>query len=534
MSYSNDLTPLWLEIPARKARRPLRRDLAVDVAVIGGGVTGLTTAYLLAKAGADVAVFEAGRIGGGESGRSAGHLSHFWDYLPTDLARRYDEATVKAVWDGLAQAIEMVDGIVQQEALACDFARVPGYLYTADPTHLEMLEAIARIARRLGYEADQTRPLDLPFSPVSILRLGCQARIHPVRYLSGLAERLTHLGVPIYEETPIQDIEATAPVRLKTARGTEVFCEKVAVASHVPFNNRLSLHAKQTAYRTYMLGFRVRSGDFPDALFRDTHSPHHYMHLQRHATHDVLLVGGENHKTGHVDGHEHPFDRLNHYARRYLRIRGEELYRWSSQVLEPIDGLPLIGTSPDGKNEFVATGFSGEGLAMGTLAAHMLAERLLGRTTPWDERFDPHRSILHGVRDFVSENVDTLACIVRDRLTNGGEERSPAALAPGEGGIYRLGGQKLAIARLDDGRLTSLSPICTHLGGQVHWNPEEKTWDCPCHGSRYSRDGAVLNGPAVRRLDPVPLSTVTVEDEREGRGFLPFRRSGLTERLLPS
>lgn len=520
MIHHNELSPLWLDSGPKRSYPALRRHLEVDIAVVGAGVTGLTTAYLLAKAGVSVVVLEAGRVAEGESGRTTAHLTHVADALP-HVRRRLDLGTTKLVWDGLKLAITQIERTIAEEGLDCDFARVPGYLFTDDKDRADDLLAVEKAAHAMGYPCVQACPAGLAGAAVdAMLEFPEQGRLHPAKYLAGLAGRLADRRVPIYEDTHVDHIEDGEPVIVSTVTGEEVRCRQVVIASHVPMN-RVTLHTKLAAYRTYVIGLRVPRGAFPDALFWDMQTPYHYVRIQPGSAYDVLVVGGEDHKTGRMDDGTTPFAALTQFAHRDLGMPHDVLYRWSGQIMEPVDGRPFIGENPGSRHEFVATGYGGDGMTYGTLAAHMLAERIQGRETPWDKAFDPHRLGLHGVKDvreFVGTNADFPAYLIRDRLDSGLPE-SPANLRPGEGGLYRLAGRRLAIARLDDGRLVALSPVCTHLGCIVHYNDLERTWDCPCHGSRYSSEGGVLNGPAVKDLEPLPLATVESEPAERVRVY---------------
>lgn len=526
MIFHNELSPLWLDAGKKPEFSALRKDLVVDVAVVGAGITGLTTAYHLAKAGKSVAVLEAGRVAEGESGRTTAHLTHVFDSYPQEIKRRFDSQTAKLVWQGLAFAIQQIEDLQTAEGIDCDFARVPGYLFIDDPSDEGRLEEVEKVATEIGFPPARQRPNALSIPAVGMLEFQQQARFHPLKYLMGLLVRLSEMGVKIYEDTHVADVTEGEPITVATAFGVKVRAKDVVLASHVPMN-RVTLHTKQAAYRTYVIGLRVPKGSFPDALLWDTHDPYHYVRLQPMANFDLLIVGGEDHKTGQMKTNAEPFAELIRYAHRFLRVPGEVLFHWSGQIMEPVGGLPFIGENPGTHHEWVATGFSGDGMTLGTLAAHMISERILGRKTPWDAAFDPSRSVIHGVKDFVEENVDFPAYMVKDRLHHIANE-SLAGLRAGEGGIYKLSGKKLAVSRLDDGRLVAVSPVCTHLGCIVHYNSLERTWDCPCHGSRFAREGGVINGPAVKALEPLPVESEHAAELDEESNKAPACRLGDT------
>ncbi len=518
MNYDNELSPVWLGSIKKHTYPLLARDMTADVAVIGGGIVGLLTAHLLTAAGQRVVVLEAGRIAEGESGRSTGQLSSMSDALPHELIRSYNTDTAHTVFSGLQQGIALISATVASLGISCNFQHVPGYLFAAEPEQVALLGDVAKACRELGLPCAADRPDAPAFPALAALRFSDQAQLDPVQFLQGLADQLTEQGVAIFEHTRVITVTGNAPLQVVTEAGPMVAAQRVVVAAHVPFHTGLWIHTKQTTQRTYVSGLKVPRQLFPTGLFRQCGPVHHAAVVHRLPRHDLLLVMGEEHKTGEMRTDESngmdPFQALSEYARLQLRMPGELLCQWSGQLLHPADSLPLIGENPSLRGEFLATGLGRNGLAAGALAAHIMTERILGRSTVWDGLYSPGRFVTHGVKDFLAENVGFASHLIGDRLRPAGEERQIGTLHSGEGAIFKLGNRRLAVSRLDNGRFVALSPLCTHSGCQVRWNGAERSWDSPCHGSRYSRTGDVINGPAVKPLAAVPLEEALDAEER--------------------
>jgi Rieske Fe-S protein len=298
----------------------------------------------------------------------------------------------------------------------------------------------------------------------------------------------------------VSEIDASGEhPELKTADGRTVRAEALVVATNSPVNDWVALHSKQAPYRTYVVALRVPRDSVPRALYWDTPDPYHYVRLQREGDDDVLIVGGEDHKTGQGSSTDGCFDRLEDWARGRFPMAGDLAYRWSGQVMEPVDRMAFIGRDPAGqRNVYVATGDSGHGMTHGTIAGILLTDLITGRDNPWATLYDPSRRTLRAAADYVRENVN-VAAQYTDYVTPG-EVESPDEIRPGHGAIVRRGAKKIAAYRAEDGTLHERSAVCTHLFCIVHWNDTERSWDCPCHGSRFAPTGEVLNGPAAAPL----------------------------------
>ena len=484
---------------------PLHRDLEVDVAVIGGGITGVTAAYLLTKAGATVALLERGRFAGGETGHTTAHLTCVTDVRLHELVKTFGRDHAQAAWDAGTAAINQIEEIIEAEKVACDFHWVPGYLHApvskrTDADEIKALQDDARLAVELGFDAEFVE--SAPFVECPGVRFANQAIFHPQKYLAGLLETLKARGCQIFENTEVGKFEVEPAVVKANDHATR--CKFVVVGTHVPLQGAAGtlsatlLQTKLAGYSTYAVGAQIPIGIAPQASFWDTADPYFYLRIENRMTHDYAILGGADHKTGQAGDPE------QHHARVEKRLR--QLFpaatidhRWSGQVIETNDGLPLIGESTPG--QFVATGFSGNGMTFGTLAAMMAGDAFAKRKNPWSQLFDVNRKkLLGGAWNYLVENKDYPFYMAKEWLTKP-DASSLREVKRGEGKIVLVGGSKIAAYRDEQGKLSVKSAVCSHMGCIVRWNGAEKTWDCPCHGSRFQATGEVIFGPAE-----VPLS----------------------------
>jgi glycine/D-amino acid oxidase-like deaminating enzyme/nitrite reductase/ring-hydroxylating ferredoxin subunit len=491
---------LWLPTAPRAHQSPLAHPVEVDVVVVGGGLAGMTAALLLKRRGVTVAVLEMQRVGLGETGHTTAHLTELVDTRYEDIERDFGRDAARLVAASSRAAIDHIEAWSAE--FPCDFERVPGYLYAEGEGDVRALQREVEAARLAGVAAEFTREVPLPFAVAGALRVGRQAQFHPMRYLRGLARELPGHGCHLFEESRVVEVSDGEPCRVTLASGVELRARSVLVTAHVPVFNLLALHTKIAAYRTYAVA--TRSARLPPlGLYWDTADPYHYTRRYEDERGPLLIVGGEDHKTGQCDDTEEAFARLKAYARD--RFGAEDFRcRWSGQVIEPADGLPYIGRNSASDNVFVATGFSGNGMTFGTVAGLMLADAAQGIVHPWAELYEATRmKLLGAVKDMLVENVDYPVHLIGDRLAV--PARTAKDLSPGEGDVVVVGGRRLAVYCDERGTLHGLSPTCTHMGCHVSWNTAERSWDCPCHGGRFDALGAVLNGPPLQPLASVPL-----------------------------
>lgn len=470
--------------------------LHVDVAVIGGGITGLTAAWHLVRGGRSVAVLEAGQLGQGTTGYSSAHLDATTDTPLSRLIFDFGEKRAATIATAQRESIDQIE-LRCQEYGDCEFRRISSYQFTESVDGLTQLQQQCAAGKKLGYSCWFTRQVPLPFSCIGAVQVAQQARFHPFRYLQHLAAEAQSLGAQIFENTACLPPEGNQPAQVDT-HGGRVTADAVFVATHSPFLGISQFDFRVFPYQSYLLAARV--DDPPeDALYWDDADPYHYIRLASPADPDLVLIGGADHKTGHPGDERLHFEELERYAAERFAVRSIE-HRWSAQYYAPADGLPHIGRVPGSDSLFLATGFAGTGLTWGTVAGTLVARMILGERHPLEEIVAPGRlTLMASASSVVSENLDVLRRFTADRLL--AEAGSEDEIAPGSGRVLIKHGSMLAIYRDVSGELHRFSPVCTHAGCIVHYNDAERTWDCPCHGGRFTAHGQRFAGPPPRDLD---------------------------------
>ncbi|HVY25150.1 MAG TPA: FAD-dependent oxidoreductase [Polyangiaceae bacterium] len=489
---------LWRRPAELETRPALSSDLVADVAIVGGGITGLTCAVFLAEAGKRVVLLEGRQLGAGVTGRTTAHLTEAVDIRYHRLESTLGDEAARLVRAASRQAIETIASLSSK--VECGFQRINGYLFTEHERQMSELDAELLAAERAGAQVSRSQ-VPLPFSVRAGICFEDQAQIEPLSYVLALSQRLRKTSAQIFEATPVLDVDGSSGAfRVSTERGHTVTADWVVMATHAYFG-KLAVQLKLAQYRSYALAGPATATHA--GLFWDMDDPYHYVRRAFVDAQPFVIVGGADHRTGVVpeDGADAPYRELEGYA---ARLGMKPTLRWSAQVVESADGLPLIGPIEQDGRLLIATGYGGNGMTFGTVAARLLADAVLGSNNPYASLFRPRRAhVLASATAVVSENAETAAHLVAGHLKP--VSHAPLSeLAPGDGRVVQHGKEKLAVYRDDAGELHRVSATCTHQGCQVAFNAVERSWDCPCHGSRFDVDGAVLNGPATQ-----PLATVT-------------------------
>ncbi len=493
---------LWQEVSLSQEYPKLDGDRTVDVAVIGGGITGLTTALLLAREGRSVCLIDQNRIGTGTTGYTTGKVTsqHHLTYARLTKTHGSDGARQYAM--AMESAKERIAGFVD-EGIDCDFRRRAAYVYATNAVERKLLEAETRAAKQAGLPAFFDEEVLLPFPTRGGMRFDNQAEFHAGRYIAGLTRLATEAGVEILEHTRGTDVDETSDGCIVHTPHGRIHAKHVVVATLMPFLDRAGLFARAFATRSYVLTARVE-GDLPEASLIAAGSPMHSIRSVPYDGGELLMVSGQSHPTGSPKAQPERYDQLGEFIQKHWKVKSFE-HRWSAQDYSPDDGVPYIGrVNVRSKRVYVATGFKKWGLTAGTLAGMLITDAIGERSNPWANLFSTTRvKPFAAAPKFLTENSRVAARMVGDRVLSL-RQSEITDLQPGEGGIVNSCGKKVAGYRDDDGTLHAVSSRCTHLGCQVAWNGAERTWDCPCHASRFTVDGDILNGPATRPLPPRP------------------------------
>jgi glycine/D-amino acid oxidase-like deaminating enzyme/nitrite reductase/ring-hydroxylating ferredoxin subunit len=504
-----DTTSHWIASGSLPRFPKLGKDLTVDVVIVGGGITGITAAYLCQKAGLSFALIERDRLARMDTGHTSAHLTSVTDLRLFEIAENFGQHEARAVWDAGAAAIDQIVKHIRTDEIPCDFKWTPGYLHAPDSdpaaTVVDELLKEAAAARDLNIRSDFTP--NTPFFGGPGIKFPHQGIFHPRKYLAGLVRSFGGKGTHIFEQTCVDEIQ-DQPLAVKAGSFT-VQCGHVILATHTPLQgtsgtlSALLFQTKLALYTSYALSAKLPAQGM-EGMFWDTNDPYYYLRIEHRRGYDLAIFGGEDHKTGQADNTEDAFHRLEE---RFQKIFPDAKFdrRWSGQVIETNDGLPYIGSTS--VNQFVATGFSGNGMTFGTLGAMMAIDSIFARRNPWTSLFNVHRKkVAGGAWEYIKENKDYPYYMLRDWLGSA-EATSLSSLQRSKGKIVSLDGKKVAAYRDHTGKITVCSAVCPHLGCIVGWNDAEHTWDCPCHGSRFRCNGEVISGPAEENLQELPVPT---------------------------
>ncbi|UOF00201.1 FAD-dependent oxidoreductase [Bdellovibrio reynosensis] len=516
-SNSGNSKSVWMTTQKTPKFSKLTQDLSVDICVVGSGIAGLTSAYLLMKEGKKVCVLESLELASGQSARTTAHFVTALDDRYFEIEKYHGEKGARLAAESHRAAIARVEKIVRDENIECEMQHTNGYLFAQNDPDTDVLKKELDACLRAGLNDVQLvdrSPIE-SFNTGPCLKFSNQMQLHPMKYLLALAEIIVKGGGLIFTNTHVKEVHGGEEAFVRTEDGKRILCDSVVVATNTPVNDLFAIHTKQAPYRTYVLGMKVPKGSVPHGLYWDTLDPYHYIRLEKgeEAAEEILIVGGEDHKTGQDDHPEIRFLNLESWTRERFPMATDVVYRWSGQVMEPVDGMAYLGHNPmDKNNVFIITGDSGNGMTHCTIGAMLIADQIMERENPWEDLYKPNRISLKATPEFLKENgnvaaqyADWFKAMPMPHFND---------LAPGEGTVFRDGLRMIAAYKTEDGKMEYMSATCTHLAGVVHWNGVEKSWDCPCHGSRFDAHGNVIEGPAISDLKKLDTSHEEVLNEK--------------------
>lgn len=495
---------LWNSFSGTTDFPTLGNNLQVDVAIVGGGITGITTAQLLSEAGFSVAVLEARKVGGGTTSHSTGNLYYTIDQVLSSLQSKYDNEIIRKVVTSRHEAIGLIEDNVNRFSIDCDFKRVPWYLYSSNSENSQKIEQELKTALDAGVEMTEATPQEVPFNMTRGVRVGGQAYFNAMRYVQELAKAVEADNCRIFENTRVLDIEEKDEgVKVSTTAGT-VRAKYAVHATHTPKGVRVMFHTVLGPYREYGVAARLNSGKYPEGMFWGYYGKGDKFSVRSYSRNgeNFIIAVGQPHKVGQAEDNAQHIKNLISFLKENFDL-GEVTHQWGGQHYKPADKLPYIGRMTENSRIFVATGFSTDGLTYGTLSARLITDEISGKANPYSKMYAASRMTpLKSAKEFLKENLNVAGQYVKD-LPFSADEDELKMLKNGEGKIIEKGGHKVAASRSTDGELNLHSAFCTHMACVVHWNNAEKTWDCPCHGSRFNQKGGVLEGPAMHPLSKI-------------------------------
>lgn len=503
----------WIDSVEPLKFESLSNNLEADVVIVGAGISGLTVGYCLSESGKKIIILEDGFIGSGETGRTTAHIVNALDDRYSELEKYHGEDGSRLAAESHTAAIDFVESTIKKENIDCEFRRVDGYLFLHESDEPKTLEDELAASQRAGVQTTLLNQIPGIRAKGPCLHFPNQGQFHPMKYIQGLAHTIIKNGGQIYTNTHVTEIRKHKVI----AGNYTVKAKHIVVATNTPINNRVTMHTKQFPYRTYVIGATIPKGTIAPALWWDTGdqqsvwvtNPYNYVRLTAfNDQFDLLICGGADHKTGQADTEHIPeeerFGLLEKWAKQKFPDVVEVVYRWSGQVMEPLDSLGFIGKNPGDDDTYIVTGDSGNGMTHGTIAGILITDLIHGRKNPWEKLYSPGRITMKAAGDYLKE-VGNMTAQYIDFLAPGDIE-SAKELSPGNGGILAVGFKKVAVYRDEAGEVHAYSAICPHLGCVLQWNGEEKSFDCPCHGSRFTCEGKVINGPASTDLRTIVIT----------------------------
>jgi len=499
MIKDRDTIPYWLCTTEDTNYPRLTEDIEVDAAVVGGGLAGITTAYLLKKEGLKVAVIEADRICKGATGHTTAKITSQHTLIYDKIIKAFGKELAQQYADANQHAIRFMEDLIKTNNIECDFEAQAAYVFTQDKNYVEKIEIEARAAESLGIPCEYVLTTPLPFPVLGAMRFDGQAQFHPRKYVLALAEKIPGNGSHIFEGTRAVDIEEGEVCTVKTVDGRKIKAKYVVIATHYPFYDGKGMYfARMHPERSYLLAFRIEETP-PEGMYINVDTPGMTLRSHPHEGGRILIFGGESYKTAHGEETTTHYENLRKLVKEIYTVK-EELYHWSTQDYYTLDEIPYVGRlTSDTPNIYVATGFRKWGMTNSTAAAIIIKDLITKGENPWQNIFCPQReTTAKAAGTFIVQNADVAVQLISGKLENPDDELD---IKNGEGKVVEYKGKRAGAYKDQDGKLHLLDLTCTHMGCELKWNDAEKSWDCPCHGSRFNYDGTIIEGPALYTLN---------------------------------
>ena len=494
MERDGALTSLWQQADDYKVNNTNSK-AEYDVVIIGAGITGLTTALLLQESGLQCAVAEAKTIGFGTTGGTTAHINTFFDTPYSDVSKDFGEDNAKLLYEGAVASLNLIKRNIDKYKIDCAFDNRTAFLFSIEKDQNKLLDEIISSGEKVGLQINYTNENPFPIPYIKIAAIENQAQFNPILYIHGLAKAFEEAGGTILENCRVNEIKDEEPLLIETSL-QQLRAKRAIYATHIPPGVNI-LHFRCAPYRSYAIAATLTNGqEYPPFLGYDLNDPYNYYRTQEVNGKKYLIAGGADHKTGHEENTVVPFKQLESHVKKFFDIKHID-YRWSSQYFEPADGIAYIGNLP-GNNPaiYVATGFGGNGMTYGSLSAIVLSDIIVKGESKFQDLFDPNRlKPVAGFSNFIKENADVVKTFFTGKLSVE-KINELAAIAAGEGKIVKMDGHTAAVYKDEQHKVYAVNPSCPHAYCSVAWNAAEKTWDCPCHGSRFSIEGKLLTGPA--------------------------------------
>ncbi len=495
----------WIATSDAPSFPALDHALHVDVAIVGAGIVGTMAATFLKQAGKTVAVLEARRVLQGVTGHTTAKVTSLHRLVYDDLINKFGADKARLYAESNQAAVGIIRQVCQDRGLDCELTETHAYTYTVKDDYVSKIEKEAAAAQRLGLPARYYDEVPLPYPVKAAVGFSGQLEFHPLKFLLPLLSAIPGGGSNVFEQARVVEIEEGTPCRVSTRDGRTVTADDVIVATNMPVIDKGLFFARAAPSRGYALAMDVPQDRVPDGMFINVETPTHSVRRAPYDGRTVLILAGEGHHAGEGGIHREHWDRLEEWARKDIGATSL-VYRWSTQDYNSLDKVPFIGRMGPGSDHlFTATGFSAWGMTNGVVAGRLLADLITETPNEWADLYDPNRMNVKSLPSFVKKGGRDAKRLVGDRLKSGLDREQTSELGAGAGAVFDIDGEKVAVHRDDDGTLHALSATCTHLGCIVSWNDAEYSWDCPCHGSRFSITGEVLQGPAATPLEPREL-----------------------------